>query len=275
MGGTAPVSALKGIGIGFLTPFCTYSAIPMFLGLHRAGVRPAGYVAFIVAAPVLDPILFGALVLIAGWSAALVYLSVAFAAAFALALYADRLDVSRLIRPSIRPALVPRRPASAIHSGPSDRQGAFEGSCEATATGWRGWSVELRSAASGASNLLRKLAPIVLIGVGIGLAIELAVPPDFVASLAGGDNPLAIPLAAGLGTPLYVNTGLFVPIADSLSAVGVGIGAIVALTIAGAGANLPEFVILGRVARAPAVLSLCAYVFAVAIIGGYLAQAIV
>ena len=54
--------------VGFVTPFCTYSAIPMLVGFRQAGVQPAGYVAFIVAAPVLDPLLFGALVLIVGVS---------------------------------------------------------------------------------------------------------------------------------------------------------------------------------------------------------------
>jgi uncharacterized membrane protein YraQ (UPF0718 family) len=57
MGGRPSISALKGIGVGFITPFCTYSAIPMLVGMRRAGVPPAGYVAFIVAAPVLDPVL--------------------------------------------------------------------------------------------------------------------------------------------------------------------------------------------------------------------------
>ena len=55
MGGRPVVAALKGIVIGFVTPFCTYSSIPLLVGMRRAGVPPAGYVAFISAAPVLDP----------------------------------------------------------------------------------------------------------------------------------------------------------------------------------------------------------------------------
>ena len=75
-----------------------------------------------------------------------------------------------------------------------------------------------------------------------------------------------------LGTPLYFNTGLFVPIAHSLGRAGVGIGAIVALTISGAGANIPEFVLLGRLFPAAALAAFIGYVFAIALAGGLLAQ---
>lgn len=275
MGGPPVLSALKGIGVGFITPFCTYSAIPMFLGLRKAGVSAAGYVAFIVAAPVLDPILFGALVLIVGWDAALIYLAVAFTAAMALALIAERVDVSRFMKPITEAAPVGggRVPAMAAVGDPAAGFEPSDDGCSPIQE-WRGWRVEAGEAAGAASILLKRLGPVLLLGVGIGVAIELLVPPEFVAGVAGGDNPLAIPVAAGLGTPLYINTELFVPIADSLAAVGVGIGAIVALTIAGAGANVPEFVILSRLARVRVVVAFMGYVFAVAIVGGLLAQAI-
>lgn len=255
MGGRPVVAALKGIAVGFITPFCTYSAIPMLLGLRRAGVAPAGYVAFIVAAPVLDPILFGALTLIVGFQASLIYAAVAFSAAMTLALVAQRIDVEQFMKP--------------IDSSSE----SCETPCEPTT--WRGLRIEAGDASSAAISLLRSLGPVLLLGVGIGVAIQLFVPADFVASVAGNDTPFAIPVAAGLGTPLYFNTELFVPIADSLAAVGVGIGAIVALTIAGAGANLPEFVILSRLAKGGALTVFVGYVFVVAIAGGFLAQTVV
>lgn len=255
MGGSPVVAALKGIGVGFITPFCTYSAIPMLIGLRRAGVEPAGYVAFIVAAPVLDPVLFGALVLIVGLPVALVYGAVAFAAAMGLALIAQRVGIERFMRP-----LEACTQTSCVE--PGDR-------------GWRGWRMEAPDASRAALSLLETLAPVLLLGVGIGVAIQLLAPADFVASVAGPGNPLAIPAAAGLGTPLYFNTELFVPIANSLAAVGVGIGAIVALTIAGAGANVPEFVILSRLARGRVLVVFIGYVFLVAIAGGLLAQTVV
>ena len=281
MGGRPVVAALKGIGVGFITPFCTYSAIPMLLGLRRAGVSPAGYVAFIVAAPVLDPILFGALVLIVGWAAALIYVAVAFSAAMTLALVAQRIDVSRFLKPVTAGVSGggSRVPAMAVASGvdvtaPGERACADDSCRPGNDRAWRGLRTEAAEASTAAVALLRTLGPILLVGVGIGLAIELLVPPEVVASVAGKDNVLAIPVAAGLGTPLYFNTELFVPIADSLAAVGVGVGAIVALTIAGAGANIPEFVILSKLARSRVLVVFVGYVFSVAMIGGLLAQAV-
>lgn len=278
MGGPPLLSALKGIAVGFITPFCTYSAIPLLIALRRAGVPPAGYVAFIVAAPVLDPVLFGALALIVGVPVALVYVVVAFAAALTLALIAEKVDIEGQLKPMGAMAVANQRTAAVPMTSGAGRDGltvCAEDSCaNAGGEAWRGWMPESRDALVSAMLLFRRLGPILLLGVAVGMAIELVIPTDVVAEVAGEGSGFAIPIASALGTPLYFNTGLFVPIADSLASVGVGVGAIVALTIAGAGANVPEFVILTRLARTRLLLAFVGYVFAVAMVGGFLAQAI-
>ena len=272
MGGPPPVAALKGISVGFITPFCTYSAIPMLVGLRQAGVPAAGYVAFIVAAPVLDPILFGALVLIVGLTAAVTYLLVAFTAAFALALAAERINITRWLKP-LPASLLPTLECSSEEVPTLDDDAA----CDAlpSTTPWRGLTTEAPHAARAAAALLRSMAPLLLLGVAIGLAITELLPASTAARITGVSDIFAIPLAAALGTPMYVNTELFVPIADSLGTAGVSTGAIIALTIAGAGANVPEFVILGRLAQFRLVGAFFGYVFLIAIVGGLLAEAIV
>lgn len=268
MGGRPVVAALKGITVGFITPFCTYSAVPLLIGLRRAGVPTAGYVAFIVAAPVLDPVLFGALTLIVGIDVALAYLAIAFAAAMTLALVAQHVGIDHLLKP-LPAAQVPTRVSAVTAPGSTTED------CSAPAdTPWRGCASESRLAAHSAGRLFRSFGPLLLAGVAIGLAIEAFVSPDTAARLTGGQSTVAIPIAAALGTPLYFSTELFVPIADSLHEAGVGTGAIVALTIAGAGANIPEFVILTRLAKRRLIAVFFGYVFAVATIGGELAQAI-
>lgn len=278
MGGTPLVSALKGIGLGFVTPFCTYSAVPMLLGLQRAGVPAAGYVAFIVAAPVLDPVLFGALGLIVGWQAALVYSAVAFAGAMGLAMMAERFDVSRFLKPVTEAALVGAAGNPSQSPNGSGLGIVYDDCGDSCVTGsdrpWNGVRLEAGDAAAQATSLLKSLGPVLFVGVMIGVAIEVFVPADLVASVAGEGNRFAIPIAAALGVPLYVNTGLFVPIADSLASVGVGIGAIVALTIAGAGANVPEFVILSKITRGRVLAVFATFVLLVAIAGGLLAQVV-
>jgi len=252
MGGPPVISALKGIAIGFVTPFCTYSAVPLLVGFRQADVPPAGYVSFIAAAPVLDPVLFGALVLIVGLDVALVYLAVAFVGALALGLLASRTDIARHLKalPVTEKGCSPEVP-------------------------WQGWKPEVVEGTRAATHLLRSMAPLLLVGVTIGLAIEAYVSPDFAAQVAGEGNRFAIPVAAALGTPLYFNTELFVPIASALTTAGVGVGAVVALTISGAGANVPEFVILGRLAHSRLLVVFIAFVLTIAVTGGVLAGSIV
>lgn len=261
MGGRPLVAALKGIGVGFVTPFCTFTAIPMLVGLRQAGVPPAGYVAFIVAAPVLDPVLFGALVIIVGLQAAAIYAAIAFVAAITLAMTAEFFGIDRYLKP-IDPSLTQESSCSADDSS-------------GQAVPWAGLRAESPGAARSAAKLLGSMGPLLLLGIAISLALEAFVPPEVTARLTGASPRFAIPVAAIIGTPLYVSTSLFVPIADTLRGAGVGIGAIVALTIAGAGANLPEFVILSKLAKPRLIGVFFVYVFGVAITGGLLAQAIV
>lgn len=287
MGGHPVVAALKGIAIGFVTPFCTYSAIPMLVGMRQARVAVAGYVAFIVAAPVLDPILFGALVLIVGMKVAVIYLAVTFCAALSLALLAQRVGIEHHLEPIssltnagrvavVAPVMVTTGVTAAdpdpIPHGPGPEVGA--GCGDDCTLPWRGIQVESRQAARAATLLLRSVGVLLGVGVAVGLAIETFVQPETAAAVTGSNSTLSIPFAAALGTPLYFHTELFVPIADSLKSAGVGIGTIVALTIAGAGANVPEFVILTRLARQRLIVILFVYVFAVAVTGGTLAQVV-
>ena len=271
MGGPPRRAALKGIAVGFVTPFCTYSAIPVLVGMRQAGVRPAGYAAFIFAAPVVDPVLVGALAIIIGPAGAAVYVTTAFAAAFVLALIVDKVDIAPHLKPvpalvgqpapPIRPTVpqIPSPPASC--SSPEEAQ-------------WAGWQTELPAAWRRAVALLKSMAWLIAVGVGLGLAIGLLVPTDALASIAGADNPLAVPAAAAAGVPLYFGTELFIPIGDALHAKGVGIGSIVALVIAGAGANIPEFALLTKIARGRVVAAFFAYVFVVATVAGLLTDLI-
>lgn len=287
MGGPPHRAALKGIALGAVTPFCTYSAIPVLLGMRQAGVRPAGYTAFLFAAPVVDPILVGALAIIIGPTGAGVYTVAAFAAAFTLALIVDAIDITPHLKPI--PALAQASsPAPAAIAEPvpalaAATAGAVETMAEAP-TGsptppppcsssadpepWRGWRAEAPEAWRRALVLLRGMAWLVVIGVVVGLGISLAVPTDSLAGIAGSQSPLAVPIAAAVGVPFYVGTELFIPIGDALRTSGVGVGAIVALTIAGAGANLPEFALLTKLARGRLVAAFFGYVFFVAVLGG-------
>ena len=271
MGGPPRRAALKGIAVGFITPFCTYSAIPVLVGMRQAGVRPAGYAAFIFAAPVVDPVMIGVLAIIIGPAGAAVYLTTAFAAAFLLALIVDAVDIAPHLKPV--PALVgsPDPPSSPAQPRTLSPPPSCSSPDEAP---WAGWQSEFPAAWRRAVTLLRSMAWLIAAGVGAGLAIGLLVPTDALAGIAGAHNPLAVPAAAAAGIPLYFGTELFIPIGDALHAKGAGTGSIVALVIAGAGANIPEFALLTKVARGRVVGAFFAYVFVVAMVAGLLTDLI-
>ena len=271
MGGPPRRAALKGIAVGFITPFCTYSAIPVLVGMRQAGVRPAGYAAFIFAAPVVDPVMIGVLAIIIGPAGAAVYLATAFAAAFLLALIVDAVDIAPHLKPV--PALVgsPDPPSSPAQPRTLSPPASCSSPDEAP---WAGWQSEFPAAWRHAVTLLRSMAWLIAAGVGAGLAIGLLVPTEALVGIAGAHNPLAVPAAAAAGIPLYFGTELFIPIGDALHSKGAGTGSIVALVIAGAGANLPEFALLTKVARGRVVGAFFAYVFVVAMAAGLLSDLI-
>lgn len=271
MGGPPRRAALKGIAVGSITPFCTYSAIPVLIGMRQAGVRPAGYAAFIFAAPVVDPVLIGVLAIIIGPAGAAVYVATAFAAAFLLALIVDTVDIAPHLKPI--PALVESPVPASTPARPGTPPPPMSCSSPLEAP-WTGWREESRAALRRAMALLRSMAWLIAAGVGAGLAIGLLVPTDAMAGIAGAHNPLAVPAAAAAGIPLYFGTELFIPIGDALHAKGAGTGAIVALVIAGAGANIPEFALLTKIARGRVVAAFFAYVFVVAMAAGLLTDLI-
>jgi uncharacterized membrane protein YraQ (UPF0718 family) len=211
-------------------------------------------------------------VIITGFKTAAIYAAIAFTAALGLALLSEQIRIERFLTPI--ESLVRKK------AGESDEASA-DPSCDTecdAACGpddnheWRGLRTEVPPASRRATSLLAGMTPILLAGVAISLVIEAAIPPEITQRLTSASPTFSVPIAAALGTPLYVSTALFVPIADALQSAGVGIGAIVALTIAGAGANLPEFVILSKLAQRQVIGGFFLYVFGVAVVGGALTQ---
>jgi uncharacterized protein len=99
------------------------------------------------------------------------------------------------------------------------------------------------------------------------------IPQELIARWAGPDNPLAIPAAAVLGTPFYVSTEAFLPIAATLHATGMGLGAVIALTVSAAGVNVPELALLARMMKPRLLAGYTLAILAVATVTGYFVAA--
>lgn len=109
-----------------------------------------------------------------------------------------------------------------------------------------------------------------LLGAAIGSFIYGFVPQDLVVSMAGPDNPWSIPVAAALGVPMYIRSETIIPISAALVGKGMGVGTVLALIIGGAGASIPELILLGSMFRKKLVIAFALNVFLVAIVAGYL-----
>lgn len=277
LGGSRLAGTVKGMGLGFVIPFCTYSAIPAFVGMIDARVRTATLAGFLAAAPLLDPLVVTVLLLLFGWQATLAYVAVTAALVFVLANVADLAHAERMLRPARRPATL--RAGAEVSAG-ADRERGVDSHCGpdpdcrpdpySDGRPWRGLRDEAATAATYAVTLVRGLLLPMVLAVTLAAAILGFVPEQLLARVAGPGNPLAVPAAALLGVPFYVSTESFLPIASALHANGMGVGAVFALVISAAGVNLPELTLLGRLMTPRLLVTYVAAIVGVAVAVGYL-----
>jgi uncharacterized membrane protein YraQ (UPF0718 family) len=241
-----PVGAyVGGALLGAITPFCSYSTIPVLVGLLRSRAPFGPTMAFLFASPLLDPIVLGVLAFVIGLKGAALYALVTLVAATGTGVLLARLGFES----DVKEAAISTEGEDGCHS--------------VVLPVWRrAWSE--------AWGFFVPVLPYLLVGTAIGAAIYGFVPTEWIASIAGPTQPFAIPLAAALGVPLYVNAETFFPITAALLDKGVGTGPVVALVITSMGVSLPEVSMLAGIFRLRLVVALVASVFAVAIGGGTL-----
>jgi uncharacterized protein len=234
-----------GASLGAITPFCSCSTIPVLAGLLRSGAPFGPTMTFLFASPLLDPVVLGLLAFVIGLKGAALYAVVTFVASIGMGVLLARLGLESDVKEA------------------AYRNKGGDGCC----------SVDLllpvwRRAWSEAWGFFVAVLPYLLVGTAIGALVYGFIPAQWVASVAGEDQPLAIPMAAAFGVPIYVNAETFFPITSALLEKGMGLGAVVALVITGMGVSLPEVSMLAGLFRARLVAMLVASVFVVAIGSG-------
>jgi uncharacterized protein len=233
-----------GAALGAVTPFCSYSTIPVLSGLLRSGAPFGPTMAFLFASPLLDPVVLGVLVLVVGLKGTIVYATLTFLASVGVGALLARFGLEADVK--------------------SEHASAGSGS----ATGLEADQPTWQRAWTSAWGFFVPVVPYLLLGTAVGALIYGFVPTGWLVALAGPDQPLAIPAAAALGVPMYVNAETFFPIAASLLDKGVGVGAVVALIITSMGVSIPEVALLAGLFRPRLVISLVVSVFLVAITSG-------
>jgi hypothetical protein len=245
---------LSAAALGAITPFCSCSTLPMLTGMLKACADFGPVMTFLFTSPLLNPMLVALLLSVFGWQMTLIYsaavLGISLLAGYLLAYFGFERYV--------------------ILAQPHSSCGNANVTAPAPATAAATKNVAAIGALfSEALRETRKLAPHLVLAVLVGTLIHGYVPAEFFTDLAVQADIWLIPLAALLGIPLYVRASSMIPLALSLVAKGMSYGSVMALTISGAGASLPELIILKRIFHWPLLLAFIFVVFSTACLTGF------
>lgn len=223
-------------GFGAVTPFCSCSTVPALAGLLQAGAPLGLAFSFLLASPLVNEIAVVLLLGVFGLEVTVAYVATTFVAAVVGGVVIGRLGLDEHVK-DVEGLAGP--------SGAAATDGGTCGSGCSTAVR-RSHRDRIGSAARGAWSFFVDTFPYLLVGLTIAALIHGVVPVSVVQQVLGPENPLAVPLAALAGAPVYVSMSGMLPIAASLSEQGVPVGTVLAFVVGGAGVSLPNLVLLSK-----------------------------
>ena len=221
-------------GLGAVTPFCSCSTVPVLAGLLGAGAPLGLSFSFLLASPIVNEIAAFLLLGLFGVEVTAIYLVSALVAAVVGGVVIDTLDLDHLVKD----ARITTDDRTVTTDG-----GTAPCSCSSGQT-TKTHRERVETAAKGAWSFFRGAFPYLLLGITLGALIHGAVPASWLQQVAG--NPLAVPLAALAGAPLYVSMAGMLGIAAPLVDQGVPIGTVVAFVVGGAGVSIPNLILLNK-----------------------------
>lgn len=240
-------------GFGALTPFCACSTLPMTVGFLNAGVPFGATMSFLIASPLLNPIIIAMLGALVGIKAMLIYVAIAFLCAVFFGWGLQKVDAQKYVK-NVR---LKKQPCCSAGEKPIEAKKLP-------------WSQKIAIALRAGWDTLRPIFWYLIIGVALGAVIYGYMPSDWVLKIAGPDNPFAVPVAAIIGVPLYIRAVTAIPIGVALMGKGMSIGAVISLVIGGAGMAIPEMSMLASIFKKKLVAMIVAVIFLTAVISGYL-----
>ena len=215
--------------LGIVTPFCSCSAVPLFIGFLSAGVPLGVTFSFLISAPMVNEVALILLFGMFGWQVAALYLAMGLLVAIfaGLAIGALRMESSLedWVQKLQAGAALPQNGASL------------------------GWVERFESGRDHVRQIVGKVWPYILLGIGLGAAIHGYVPEDFMASFMGRDVWWAVPAAVILGVPMYSNAAGIIPVVQALIGKGAALGTVLAFMMAVIALSAPEMIILRKVLK--------------------------
>ena len=234
--------------LGIATPFCSCSAVPLFIGFVQAGVPLGITFSFLIAAPMVNEVALALLLGLFGWKIAALYCSLGLAVAIAAGWVIGRLHMERHLEDWVR-----RIPRLKVTAG----------------TGRVALGERVQAGGAAVRQIVGKVWPYVVAGIAIGAAIHGYVPEDFMAGLMGREAWWSVPAAVLIGVPMYANAAGIIPIVEALLAKGAALGTVLAFMMSVIALSFPEMVILRKVLKPTLIAVFVGVVSAGILVVGY------
>jgi uncharacterized membrane protein YraQ (UPF0718 family) len=219
--------------LGVVTPFCSCSAVPLFIGFVTTGVPLGVTFSFLVSAPMVNEVALVVLAGLFGWKVAALYLVTGLAVAIASGMIIGRLRLERHVEPWVYATTT----TAEEERGPAS------------------WAERLAAGRTATREVVGKVWPYLLAGIAVGAGIHGYVPEDFMAGIMGKGAWWSVPLAVAIGVPMYSNAAGIIPVVQALLGKGAALGTVLAFMMSVIGLSLPEMIILRKVLRIPLIVT--------------------
>ncbi|MFN2114682.1 MAG: permease [Anaerolineae bacterium] len=240
--------------LGVVTPFCSCSAVPLFIGFVEAGIPLGVTFSFLIATPMVNEVALAMLFGLFGWHVAGLYLTMGLAIAVAAGIVIGNIpDVERGVEDFVWEISVGQAPVGA--DGPS-------------------WDERFARAWNTTREIVGKVWPFVVIGIAVGALIHGYVPTDALSGILGADAWWSVPAGVLVGIPMYSNAAGVVPVAHALTEKGAAIGTVLAFMMSVVALSLPEVILLRRILKPRLVITFVAVVALGILIVGYVFNAV-
>ena len=227
-GKTEGVANVMAASLGIVTPFCSCSAVPLFIGFVQAGVPLGVTFSFLISAPMVNEVALALLFGMFGWKIALLYLGLGLTVAVVSGWFIGRLKMEAYLEDWVRE--MPKVSAEYENTGATLGE-------------------RIEAGFASVREIVGKVWLYIFAGIAIGALIHGYVPADFMASFMGKDVWWSVPLAVLLGVPMYTNAAGVIPIVQALLAKGAALGTVLAFMMSVIALSLPEMIILRKVLK--------------------------
>ncbi|MDS3928912.1 permease [Staphylococcus epidermidis] len=242
------ISYVFGMVFGAMTPFCSCSTIPIFAGLLNSKVPFGPAMSFLISSPLMNPLMIFMLWALLGWKVAIVYFIVLAIFSILTGFVFSKMNLAE------------------TYKGVNVKgDGFFANKTES----------RFKQALNDAWAFLYPMLPYLFIGVFIGAFIYGFVPEIFITKYASGGGIISVFIASIIGIPMYIRPETMLPIAEALASKGMSLGTVVALIIGGAGASIPEVVLLSKLFKKKFVISFVIAILVVAISTGLMVNIVI